>query len=83
MNRYFKTTEVVYEGIRNRMDLASGYPSNEAETWFTPVSEAPKAPDGEVLIACIEPIAEEFVVEGCVELTKNEYKQLLLRPETE
>lgn len=80
MNRCFKTPEAVYEDIRARMDAASGYPSDEAQTWFAPASEAPKAPDGEVLLACVEPIADEFVAEGDFEITEAGYRALYPQP---
>lgn len=81
MNRFFKTPEAAYEAIRARMDTASGYPSDEAETWFSPASDAPKALDGEVLLACVEPIADEFIAEGATEITESEYRELYPEPE--
>lgn len=80
MNRFFKTPEAAYEAVRARMDAASGYPSDEAETWFAPASEAPRAPDGDVLLACVEPIAGEFVMEGAAEITEAEYRELYPQP---
>jgi hypothetical protein len=74
MNRFFKTPEAVYEAVRARMDVNSGYPSEEAQTWFTPASDSPHAPDGEVLLACVEPIAAEFVSDGEAEITETEYR---------
>jgi hypothetical protein len=81
MNRFFRSTPEQHEAIRARMDAASGYPSDEAETWFTPAAEAPQDSDGLVLIACIAPIAEEFEADGCEEIAKSTYLDLLPPPE--
>jgi hypothetical protein len=81
MNRFFRATPIQYETIRARMNKASGYPSDEAETWFTPAAEAPQDSDGLVLIACIDPIAEEFEADGCEEITETTYLELLPLPE--
>jgi hypothetical protein len=77
MNRYFKTTASKYESIRTAMDIESGYPSNEAETWFTPAQDAPKDIGGNLLIAAIPYISERFIAVGAEELSEEEYNQQL------
>lgn len=77
MNKYFKTSSELYEQIRNSMDSASGYPNNQAETWFISAEQAPKDSEGNCLIAAIEPIAEEFLKAGAEELTEEQYQALL------
>lgn len=72
-----------YETIRAAMDAESGYPNEQAETWFTPAIEAPKDADGCCLIAAIDPIAERFASESCHELTEAEYLALIPQPEPE
>ena len=77
MNRYFKTTAANYESIRTAMDIESGYPSNEAETWFTPAQDAPKDIDGNLLIAAMPSISARFIEAGTEELSEQEYNQQL------
>lgn len=81
MNRFFKIMPEKYEAIRAAMDAESGYPNKQAETWFTPASEAPKDADGCCLIAAIAPIAERFAAESCHELAEAEYLALIPQPE--
>jgi hypothetical protein len=75
MNRYFKTTAANYESIRMAMDLESGYPSSEAETWFTPAQDAPRDIGGNPLIAAMPAITARFIAAGAEELSEQEYNQ--------
>jgi len=59
------------------MDKASGYPSNEAETWFAPASDAPMDDQGNLLIAAMPVIAEEFIKAGALEISEEEFQSLL------
>lgn len=77
MNKYFKTNSVTYETIRDNMDKASGYPSNEAETWFAPVTDAPMDEHGNLLIAAMPLIAEEFLKAGAQEISEEVFQALL------
>lgn len=77
MNRFFKTTEANYESVRAAMDLESGYPSNEAETWFSPAQFAPKSLDGNLLIAAMPDITARFIEAGAEELSEQQYNQEL------
>jgi hypothetical protein len=77
MNKYFKTNSVTYETIRDNMDKASGYPSNEAQTWFCPATEAPMDDQGNLLIAAMPAIAEEFIKAGAQEISEEEFQSLL------
>lgn len=77
MNRFFKIMPEKYEAIRHAMDAESGYPNDQAETWFAPATDAPKDADGCCLIAAIAPIAERFAAEACHELTEVEYLALM------
>ena len=77
MNRYFKTDSVSYETIRDKMDKNSGYPSNEAQTWFAPASNAPIDEQGNALIAAMPAIAEEFIKSGVQEISEAEFQRLL------
>ena len=77
MNKYFKTNSVTYETIRDNMDKASGYPSNEAQTWFCPATEAPMDEQGNLLIAAMPAIAEEFIKAGALEISAEEFQALL------
>jgi hypothetical protein len=81
MNKYFKTDSVTYETIRDNMDKASGYPSNEAETWFALVTDAPMDEQGNVLIAAMPEIAEEFIKAGATEISEEEFQSIF--PEQE
>jgi len=77
MNKYFKTDSVTYETIRDNMDKASGYPSDEAITWFAPLNEAPMDEHGNVLIAAMPEIAAQFISAGVPEISEEEFKSLL------
>jgi len=77
MNRYFKTEFAKYEFIRQYMDTASGYPSNEATTWFVPAGEATKDKDGNILIAAMPAIAEQFIKQGVHEISEEEFQKLI------
>ena len=59
------------------MDKASGYPSNEAVTWFAPAAEAPVDEQGNLLIAAMPAIAEEFIKAGALEISQEEFQALL------
>lgn len=59
------------------MDKASGYPSDQAETWFAPVSDAPRDGQGNVLIAAIPEIAAQFISAGALEISEEEFRSLL------
>lgn len=56
------------------MDFISGYPSEKAETWFVPASDAAKDANGNILIAAIPIIAEQFVNAGAQQITEDEYR---------
>jgi hypothetical protein len=77
MNKYFKTNSVTYENIRDNMNKTSGYPSDEAETWFCPATEAPMDDQGNLLIAAMPLIAEEFLKAGALEISVEEFQSLL------
>lgn len=77
MNKYFRILPEKYEQIRLAMDAESGYPNEQADTWFGPASEAPKASDGTCLIAAIEPIAQRLIAEACDEITEEQYQSSL------
>ena len=59
------------------MDKASGYPSNETVTWFAPAAEAPVDEQGNLLIAAMPAIAEEFIKAGALEISQEEFQALL------
>ena len=77
MNKYFKTDSNTYETIRSAMDSASGYPNNQASTWFCSAEEAPKDSEGNCLIAAMPEIAEEFLKAGVAEISEEQYQSLL------
>ena len=81
MNKFFKTTSTIYESIRNKMDAASGYPSSEASSWFSPADTVPKDSEGYVYIVAIPEISEEFIKAGVLEITKEEYLSSLIQVE--
>lgn len=81
MNRFFRTSPGIYESIRSAMDAESGFPNLHAETWFVPISAAPKDANGNPVIAAIAPIAERFEAAGAEEITSAEYQNLLPQPE--
>lgn len=83
MNKFFKTNSQTYEDIRNKMNIASGYPSSEATTWFCSSDTAPKDSEGNVYIAAIEEISEQFIKAGATEITKEEYISSIQSPENE
>jgi hypothetical protein len=75
MNRFFKASKSAYESIRTSMDTESGFPSEVAQTWFTPYDSAPKDSSGEAYIAAGEAIADRFASNlfGVSEITESEY----------
>lgn len=80
MNRFFRATPEIYETIRTAMDADSGYPNEQAATWFVPASESLKDPEGNCLIAAIAPIAEQFAAAAAEELTADQYTALSPHP---
>ena len=76
MNRFFRISIPSYESIRNQMDIESGYPNEQAETWFTPAVDCQKDADGTCLIAAIPPIADRMAELG-EELTQEQYDAAL------
>jgi hypothetical protein len=76
MNRFFRTTPEQYETIRSAMDSASGFPNDQAESWFCSAAEAPKDSEGNCLIAAMPAIAEEFIKAEAEELTEEQFNQL-------
>jgi hypothetical protein len=76
MNRFFRISIPSYESIRNQMDEESGYPNEQAETWFTPAADCQKDADGNCLIAAIPPIADRLAEVG-EELTQEQYEAAL------
>lgn len=74
MNRFFLITSASLDFIRAEMDSESGYPNQEADTWFSPASECPKDKDGNCLMACIPEIAERIAPVAIKELTQAEYE---------
>lgn len=79
-NRYFIVTPAVYESVRTAMDAASGFPNSEAATWFSPQTECPKDADGNCLLAAIEEVATNVAPVAVLEITQEQYEQLLPRP---
>ena len=79
MNRFFRLTPLAYESIRNVMDTESGYPNEQAQTWFTPASDCHKDANGNCLIAAIPPIADRLAEVG-EELTQEQYEAALPTP---
>jgi len=73
MNRFFRLNLSAYESTRNHMDTKSGYPNEQAETWFTPAADCQKDADGNCLIAAIPPIADRLAEVG-EELTQEQYE---------
>ena len=76
MNNFFRVSLSDYESVRNQMDLESGYPNEQAETWFTPASDCQRDADGNCLIAAIQPIADRLAQVG-EELTQEQYEAAL------
>lgn len=79
MNKFFKADLITYETIRESMDTASGYPSNKATTWFAPAIEATKDKNGNILIAAMSDIADEFIKSGVQEISEEEFQTLLTK----
>jgi hypothetical protein len=79
MNRFFKAAQSAYESIRNQMDNESGFPSREAQTWFTPYGLAPKDSSGKAYIASEGVIADRFASKffGVDEITSEQYHDLI------
>ena len=74
MNRFFCLTANFYESIRIEMDIKSGYPNEQADTWFLPASACTKDKDGNCLLACIQEISERIAPVAIKELTQAEYE---------
>lgn len=77
MNRFFLITSASLDFIRAEMDSESGYPNEQADTWFSPASDCPKDKDGNCLLACIQEIAERIAPVAIKELTQAEYEAAL------
>ena len=76
MNRFFRISSTTYESVRNQMDAESGYPNEQADTWFTPATDCQKDANGNCLIAAIPPIADRLAEVG-EELTQEQYEAAL------
>ena len=76
MNRFFRLTATAYESVRTEMDTESGYPNEQADTWFTPASDAPKDENGNCLIAAIPPVADRLAEVG-EEISEEQYQAAL------
>jgi hypothetical protein len=76
MNNFFRVSLSNYESVRNQMDSESGYPNEQAETWFTPAADCQKDAIGNCLIAAIQPIADRLAQVG-EELTREQYEEAL------
>lgn len=74
MNRFFLITSASLDFIRSEMDSESGYPNEQADTWFSPADDCPKDKDGNCLLACIPEIAERIASVAIKELTQAEYE---------
>ena len=81
MNRFFLITPASLDFIRAEMDSISGYPNEQAETWFSPASDCPKDKDGNCLLACISEIAKRIAPVAIRELTQEEYEAELPKVE--
>jgi hypothetical protein len=79
MNRFFKASKSAYESIRTSMDAESGFPSEVAQTWFTPYESAPKDSSGKAYIAAETPISERFASKliGVSEITESGYMEAI------
>jgi len=60
------------------MDKTSGYPSNAAQTWFAPANEAPTDNNGNILIAAMPLIANEFIKANVLEISEKQYQEFLV-----
>lgn len=76
MNRFFRLTASAYESVRAEMDTESGYPNEQADTWFTPAADAPKDENGNCLIAAIPPVADRLAEVG-EEISEEQYQAAL------
>ena len=81
MNSFFLITPASLDFIRSEMDSESGYPNEQAATWFSPASDCPKDKDGNCLLACIPEIAERIAPVAIKELTQAEYEEELPKVE--
>jgi len=80
MNRFFRLTASAYESVRTEMDTESGYPNEQADTWFTPAADAPKDENGNCLIAAIPPVADRLAQAG-EEISEEQYQAALPKVE--
>jgi hypothetical protein len=80
MNRFFCLNVAAYESVRTEMDAESGYPNKQADTWFTPASDAPKDKNGNCLIAAIPPVADRLAQAG-EEISEEQYQAALPKVE--
>ena len=76
MNLFFRLNFTAYESVRNEMDTESGYPNEQADTWFTPAADAPKDENGNCLIAAIPPVADRLAEVG-EEISEEQYQAAL------
>ena len=81
MNRFFIITPASLDFVRAEMDSESGYPNEQADTWFSPASDCPKDKNGNCLLACIPEIAERIAPVAIKELTQAEYEAELPKVE--
>lgn len=59
------------------MDAASGYPNNQATTWFVPELEAIKDSQGNCVIAANNFISENFSKYNVDEISEQEYFSII------
>jgi hypothetical protein len=89
--RYFRSTEQVYEAIRAQLDAAWGHaPGGGTETCYEPAVTAPHDPEGRVLLAvraafCEYPAVAELLPDllagGAVEeISESQYRAALPQP---
>ena len=58
MQRYFRSTDAVYEQVRLTLDAAWGHPRGGTVTCIEPAATAPRDQQGQVLLAVEEAFAE-------------------------
>lgn len=85
--RFFASSDMVYEAVRAQLDAAFGLPANGQETCITPAASAPHDESGRVLLSvneefCEYPSVSEMlpglIASGAVEeITAEQYADAL------
>ena len=81
IQRYFVASETDYEAARLAVDASLGYPSERAQTIWSPAASGIVSEDGRLLLALLPEFCDRDAVAAVLhmltEITEDEYRALL------